>query len=100
MQFGKMGVFCFADMLDKTGCAEVASRVEELGYSTLWYPEALGYEAFGIGGYLLGQSKTLQVGSGIANRAVAAKQIRTIFGRHIAGFDQVLDPEWKTIDGR
>ena len=67
MKFGKMGVFFFTDALDAKGSAELAQRVEEMGYSSLWYPEAFGYEAFGIGGYLLGQSKTLQVGSGIAN---------------------------------
>jgi len=67
MKFGKMGVFYFTDMLDNKGAAELVSRVEEMGYSTLWYPEAAGYEAFGLGSYLLSQSKTLQVGSGIAN---------------------------------
>ena len=67
MKFGKLGVFYFCDQLDQAGLAELASRVEQMGYSTLWYPEAFGYEAFGIGGYLLGQTKKLQVGSGIAN---------------------------------
>ncbi len=67
MKFGKMGVFYFTDMLDNKGLGELTSRVEEMGYSTLWYPEAAGYEAFGLGGYLLSQSKTLQIGSGIAN---------------------------------
>ena len=67
MKFGKMGVFYFTDILDAKGNSELAGRVEEMGYSTLWYPEAFGFEAFGLGGYLLSQSKTLQVGSGIAN---------------------------------
>lgn len=67
MKFGKMGVFYFTDMLDNKALSELASRVEGMGYSNLWYPEAAGYEAFGLGGYLLSQSKTLQVGSGIAN---------------------------------
>ncbi|MGR8949193.1 MAG: TIGR03620 family F420-dependent LLM class oxidoreductase [Gammaproteobacteria bacterium] len=67
MKFGKMGVFGFTDILDAKGNSELASRVEEMGYSTLWYPEAFGYEAFGLGGYLLSQTKTLQVASGIAN---------------------------------
>lgn len=67
MKFGKMGVFYFTDLLDSKGNSELASRVEEMGYSTLWYPEAFGFEAFGLGGYLLSQSKTLQIGSGIAN---------------------------------
>lgn len=67
MKFGKFGVFTFADVLDAKHCAELAGRVEELGYHTLWYPEAFYYETFAIAGYLLGNSKSLYVGSGIAN---------------------------------
>jgi len=67
MKFGKFGVFGFADMLDAAQLVELAKRVEELGYSTLWYPEAINYETFAVGGYLLGHSKKLVVASGIAN---------------------------------
>ncbi|MGE4618082.1 MAG: TIGR03620 family F420-dependent LLM class oxidoreductase [Gammaproteobacteria bacterium] len=67
MQFGKYGVFAFADTLDAGQCAELARRIEALGYSTLWYPEAFNYETFAIAGYLLGHSEKLQVASGIAN---------------------------------
>jgi probable F420-dependent oxidoreductase len=67
MEFGKFGVFTFSDILDAGQLAELARRVEELGYSTLWYPEAINYEAFALGGYLLGHSESLVVASGIAN---------------------------------
>ncbi|MGH8596531.1 MAG: TIGR03620 family F420-dependent LLM class oxidoreductase, partial [Gammaproteobacteria bacterium] len=67
MKFGKQGVFIFADMLAAGALAELARRIESLGYSTLWYPEARGYETFAIGGFLLGHTKTLIVASGIAN---------------------------------
>jgi probable F420-dependent oxidoreductase len=67
MAFGRFGVFSFTDQLDAQQLAELARRVEELGYSTLWYPEAVNYETFAIAGYLLGHSKELQVASGIAN---------------------------------
>ena len=67
MAFGRFGVFSFTDQLDAQQLAELARRVEELGYSTLWYPEAFNYETFAIAGYLLGHSKELQVASGIAN---------------------------------
>ena len=67
MKFGKYGVFCFTDTLDREQCSELAQRVEELGYSTLWYPEVLDYEPFALGAFLLGNSKSLIVGSGIAN---------------------------------
>jgi probable F420-dependent oxidoreductase len=67
MKFGKFGVFTFTDILDPKLLAELPRRLEELGYSTLWYPEAMNYEAFAVGGYLLSHSKNLIVGSGIAN---------------------------------
>jgi len=61
MKFGKLGVFTFTDIMNPTQLAELATRVEGLGYSTLWYPEAFNYETFAIGGYLLGPSKKLIV---------------------------------------
>jgi len=67
MKFGKYGVFTFTDALDATQLGELAGRLEELRYSTLWYPEAFNYETFGLGGYLLGNSNSLVVASGIAN---------------------------------
>ncbi len=67
MKFGKFGVFTFTDLMDAGQCAELARGVEKMGYSTLWYPEAFNYETFAIAGYLLGQSDTLVVASGIAN---------------------------------
>ncbi len=67
MKFGKYGVFTFTDQLDGAQLAELCGRVEELGYSTLWYPEAFNYETFGIGSYLLAKSRKLVVASGIAN---------------------------------
>ena len=67
MKFGKLGVFTFTDLMNPTQLAELATRVEALGYSTLWYPEAFNYETFGLGAYLLSHSKKLIVASGIAN---------------------------------
>ncbi len=67
MKFGKHGVFTFTDNMSAVELADLARRVEALGYSTLWYPEAFDYETFAIGGYLLSHSKHLIVASGIAN---------------------------------
>jgi probable F420-dependent oxidoreductase len=41
--------------------------VEDLGYSTLWYPEALGYESLSIGSFMLANTARLIIGSSIAN---------------------------------
>lgn len=67
MDFGKYGVFTFSDVLDGPQLAELAGRVESLGYSALWYPEAFNYETFALGAHLLQSTSTLIVGSGIAN---------------------------------
>ena len=67
MNLGKYGVFTFTDILGAPELSELAKRVEDLGYSTLWYPEAFNYETFGLGTYLLGETSQLIVASGIAN---------------------------------
>ena len=67
MKFGKVGVFGFTDALDGPALADYARRVERLGYSTLWYPEAFNYETFALGGFLLGHTERLTIASGIAN---------------------------------
>jgi len=67
MKFGKLGVFSFTEGMNVSELADFAQRVEGFGYSTLWYPEAFHYETFGLGGYLLGKTRSLVVGSGIAN---------------------------------
>ena len=67
MKFGRYGVFTFTDGMDGKALSELCSRLEDMNYSTLWYPEAFNYETFAVGGYLLGQSSKLVVASGIAN---------------------------------
>ena len=41
--------------------------VEELGYSTLWYPEALGYESLSIASFMLANTNRMIIGSSIAS---------------------------------
>ncbi len=67
MKFGQYGVFTFTDVLDGAGLQELTAKVEGLGYSTLWYPEAVNYETFAVAAYMLSHSKNLQIASGIAN---------------------------------
>jgi alkanesulfonate monooxygenase SsuD/methylene tetrahydromethanopterin reductase-like flavin-dependent oxidoreductase (luciferase family) len=45
MDLGKRGgvLFWFTDALTPAQLIELAQRTEQLGYSGLWYPEALGY---------------------------------------------------------
>ena len=78
MDLGQKGVFWFTDALNPTQLVELAQRIEQLGYTALWYPEALSYESFGLGGFLLAHTDKLIIASGIANiyarDATASKQ--------------------------
>lgn len=78
MELGRKGVFWFTDTLAPAQLIELVRWTEQLGYSTLWYPEALSYESFGLGGFLLANTQRLIVASGIANiyarDATATKQ--------------------------
>lgn len=94
MELRKLGVFCFTDALTPAQLTELAQRTESLGYAALWYPEVLSYESFSLAGFLLHETETLIVASGIANiyarDATAAKQgqhtlARLYNGRFILG---------------
>ena len=78
MELGRMGVFWFTDTHDRRQLIELAQHCEQLGYSGLRYPEALRYESFGLGSFLLAHSEKLIIASGIANTyardPTAAKQ--------------------------
>src|SRR6185503_14292372 len=67
MELGKLGVWCFTDPLTPAQLIELAQQTERLGYSALWYPEALSYESFSLGSFLLHETKTLIIATGIAN---------------------------------
>ena len=67
MEMGKIGAWVSTNALNKKQLAELARGVEDLGYDTLWYPESTTYESLAMGSFLLANSSTLQVASGIAN---------------------------------
>ena len=67
MKLGKLGVFNFTEVMGRDELADAASRVDQLGYSTFWYPESLHYEPMALGGFLLSHSENLIVVSAIAN---------------------------------
>lgn len=68
MQLGRLGAWYSTDKLGgPTEIATFAANVERLGYTTLWYPELRGYELFSVAGFMLGATKTLNIGSSIAS---------------------------------
>jgi probable F420-dependent oxidoreductase len=66
-QLGKLGVWYPIDRLDAAGIRRLLRTVEDLGYSTFWYPEALGYESLSIASFMLANTERLIIGSSIAN---------------------------------
>ena len=67
MQLGRLGVWFFTDALAAPDAAAFARRVEALGYSALWIPEAVGREPFAHASWLLSNTQRLVVATGIAN---------------------------------
>ena len=59
------GVFTFLDGLTGAQTGQLARRVEQLGYSALWFPETLGRESFSFASYLLSRTERLVIATGI-----------------------------------
>jgi probable F420-dependent oxidoreductase len=65
---GKVGIW--TGVLDAVPSAEaqrIAARVEELGFPTLWIPEAIGRDPFVTATLLLSATSKLNIATGIAN---------------------------------
>jgi probable F420-dependent oxidoreductase len=67
MQLKQLGVWRAIDTLSAAEAAAFAQRVEAWGYGTLWVPEAVGREVFSASAWLLANTGSLIVASGIAN---------------------------------
>ncbi len=67
MQLGRLGVWTFLDLMPAAEAAAFAQRVEALGYSALWVPEAIGRDPFTFLGFLAARTEKLILATGIAN---------------------------------
>ena len=67
MELGRLGVWYSADRLDAAQLRGLVGLVEASGYGTFWYPESRGYESVALAGFMLGATRTLVIGSSIAN---------------------------------
>ena len=63
----ELGVFASTHSLDRKELVRLVQNTEDLGYRSLWFPEALSYESFSLASYLLSNSNKLKIGTGIAN---------------------------------
>ena len=66
MDLSRPGAFCFLDPLPGHALGPFARKVEQLGYSALWFAETMGRESLSLAAYLLGQTERLIIASGIA----------------------------------
>jgi probable F420-dependent oxidoreductase len=67
MEIGKLGVWFFLDGMAAPQTVAYAQKVERLGYSALWIPEAVGREPFPHAALLLSKTEKLLLATGIAN---------------------------------
>jgi len=61
------GVWFYPDGLSAAETVEFAQRLEALGYSALWIPDAGGRDVFALAARLLDHTESLVVASGVAN---------------------------------
>ncbi len=67
MELTKPGVWYFTDGMPATQAAETAQRIESLGYSALWIPETVGRHPFVHASWLLANTTSLVIATGIAS---------------------------------
>ena len=67
MQMNKLGVWAALDSLTASNAAAFARRAEAWGYGALWIPEAVGREVLSASSWLLANTSTMVVATGIAN---------------------------------
>ena len=67
MHLGRLGVWASIDGMTAAAAASFAQRVEAWGYGALWVPESRGRNVLVIAGWLLANTRTLVVATGIAN---------------------------------
>lgn len=67
MKLGRLGVWNPNDRLSPAELVRLLKTSEDLGYTALWYPEAVGYEAFSSASFMLANSTSLSIGSSIAS---------------------------------
>src|SRR5207248_10738065 len=65
MQLGTVGTWVNLDPMTPRQAAATAARVEQLGYSALWYPDSATYDSLTRASVLLSATSSLVVATGI-----------------------------------
>jgi probable F420-dependent oxidoreductase len=94
VELGKLGILGLFDGCTGAEAGRLAEDIERLGYDALWFPHQMGREPFSFASFLLGRTKRLAVGTGVAiafayEPTVVASAARTLAeayeGRFILG---------------
>jgi len=67
MKLDGRGVWFYPDGIPSDGVVDFARRIEAMGYTALWLPEAGGRDPFTLAARLLDHTSTLVVATGVAN---------------------------------
>jgi len=67
MPLGRLGVWASMDGMPAARASALAQRVEQWGYGALWLPESRGRNVLVLSSFVLANTKTLTVATGIAN---------------------------------
>ena len=68
MDLGRLGLWTFQlDLQPMAAAREAANELEELGFRTVWVPEAVGREPFANAAMLLSATNQLNIATGIAS---------------------------------
>ncbi|HSU90259.1 MAG TPA: LLM class flavin-dependent oxidoreductase, partial [Sporolactobacillaceae bacterium] len=67
MDLRPLGVDVLTDSIAGAELGKFARKIEKLGYSALWFPEAFGRDPFTLASHLLTTTEKLIVGTAIAN---------------------------------
>ena len=86
MDLSAPGVWFYPDGLSSQETAEFAQRIESLGYSALWLPEAGGRDPFVLASWVLAHTQRLVVATGIAN--IYARDAMAMRAAHYALAEQ------------
>lgn len=66
-QLSGRGVWFYPDGLSSDQTVEFAQRIESMGYTALWLPDASGRDVFALAARLLDHTERLVIASGVAN---------------------------------
>jgi probable F420-dependent oxidoreductase len=67
MDLGRVGIWTFSlDLQPSARAREVAAELEELGYTAIWVPDAVGRDPLVHATLLLGGTRRIAIGTGIA----------------------------------